>query len=179
MIINASRYILFFILASLTETQHLGTETPTASPPGMPQDRSCELGNLCPKGQICGYKLDISEPNCLRKGTCITYGEKLRPAPPIPYQSPLPKLNYSSCGGFRSQPDKCFSPMVCIDNPYLISAGACGMACDASGICVRLNETCSGASSTECSGGKKCFAHHRESYCHPTRGGSDCEWFCI
>jgi hypothetical protein len=179
MIINVSCHIVLFLLASLTDTQPVGEETPVTLPSGTSQGRRCGYMNDCPEGQSCSYQLDISEPGCLGTGNCIAYCEDHPPIPELPYQPPLPKLNYSSCGGYTRKPNTCSSPMSCIDNPYSIAAGGCGMACDATGICVRLNETCSSASSTECSGGKKCFAQSTTSYCHPTTGGPDCDWYCI
>jgi hypothetical protein len=176
MVVNPSCYVFFLILACLGG---IGSAQPdTASPSGTFQGRRCGYMNDCPGGQSCSYQLAISEPGCLGKGNCVAYCVDLPRVPDLPRPPGLPKLTYSSCGGFTRKPSTCSSPMSCIDNPYAVAAGSCGMACDAPGICVRLNETCSGPRA-ECSGGKKCFAQSRMSYCHPTRGGSNCAWHCI
>jgi hypothetical protein len=179
MVGNSACYVVLFILASLSATESAPQDTRAFFPSGTFQGRKCGYMNDCPVGQSCSYQLDISEPGCLGKGTCIAHCVDLPRVPELPHPPPLPKLNYSSCGGFTRQPNTCLSPMTCIDNPYAIVAGSCGMACDAPGRCVRLNETCMSGSSQGCSGGKKCFAQHRRNRCHPTRGGSDCAWHCI
>ncbi len=178
MVVNASCYVLLLILASLTGIESVPQENPASFPSGTSQGRRCGYMNDCPGGQACDYRLDISEPDCLGKGNCIAYCVDLPPPPEMPDRPPIPNLNYSSCGGFTRRPNNCLSPMSCIDNPYAIAAGSCGMACDAPGICVRLNETCGGPGA-KCSGGKKCFAHAKLSRCHPTRGGISCAWHCI
>ena len=110
--------------------------------------------NDCPVGQSCSYQLDISEPDCLGKGSCIAHCVDLPPRPKLPSPPPIPDLNYTLCGGFTRKPETCLSPMTCIDNPYSIVAGSCGMACDARGICVRLNQRCRGPGAA-CPDGKE------------------------
>jgi hypothetical protein len=80
----------------------------------------------------------------LGKENCIAFCVDVPHIPDLPRPPAPPKLNYSSCGGFTRKPRTCLSPMSCIDNPYSVVAGDCGMPCDGPGICVRLMRLAAG-----------------------------------
>lgn len=89
-----------------------------------------------------------------------------------------PTSTYPSCGGFRATPVFCPEGSLCIDDPWAMAAGSCGMACDAPGICVVPGKFCGGFAGLQCEDGKVCVDDPRDN-CWPGHGGYDCGGFCV
>ncbi|KAF2426204.1 hypothetical protein EJ08DRAFT_681391 [Tothia fuscella] len=124
--------------------------------------------NMTSAGQKCGMNhpdcgdsrliCQNTDPACYSSDVCPAVCKK-RPVPPPP--------KYPSCGGFRMNPGKCPAPNMCVNDPS--HGPACGMSCDAPGICVKLI-TCGGALSSVCPEDTKCVQDPRIGGCDGLTG---------